>query len=148
MIRRFGDPRKAGVKYTRRPGAYALLPLGDSLLMTHQAEPWPEFQLPGGGIDPGEHPIEALHREILEETGWSVSRPRRVGAFRRFTYMPEYEMWAEKLCAIYIARPARQIAPPTEPGHTAVWVPITQAFKMLGNAGDRHFAALLASRAL
>lgn len=148
MIRRFGQPRKTGVKYTRRPGAYALLPLGESLLLTHQGEPWPEFQLPGGGIDQGENPIEALHREIFEETGWSVSRPRRVGAFRRFTYMPEYDMWAEKICTIYVARPVRKIAPPTEPAHTAVWVPIAQAHQILGNAGDRHFAGLLARRAL
>lgn len=144
MIRRFGQPPKAGVKYTRRPGAYALLPLNGALLLTHQADPWPEFQLPGGGIDPGESPTTALHREVAEETGWSISRPRRVGAFRRFTFMPEYEIWAEKLCTIYIARPVRKIAPPTEPGHTALWMPIAEAADFLGNSGDRHFAGLLA----
>lgn len=148
MIRRFGQPPLLGQKYTRRPGAYALLPLGGDLLLTHQAQPWPEFQLPGGGIDQGESPTTALHREVFEETGWSISRPRRVGAFRRFTFMPEYEIWAEKICTIYIARPVRRIAAPTEPHHTAVWMPIAQAADLLGNSGDRHFADLLLSGAL
>ena len=54
MIRRFGEPVKHGQKYTRRPGAYVILIREGSILLTHQAEPTPEFQLPGGGIDPGE----------------------------------------------------------------------------------------------
>lgn len=142
MIRRFGQPPKAGQKYTLRAGAYALLPYGGDLLVTHQAEPWPEYQLPGGGIDAGESPTSALHREVIEETGWTISRPRRLGAFRRFTFMPEYDIWAEKLCTIYVAHPVRQIADPTEPGHTAVWMPLEQAVDLLGNSGDRHFAQL------
>lgn len=143
MIRRFGTWPKAGQKYIPRPGAYVLLPNGDDLLVTHQADPWPEFQLPGGGIDPGEAPLTALHREVMEETGWTIAAPRRVGAFRRFTFMPEYEIWAEKICTIYIARPVRQIAEPTEDGHTACWLPIVDAADMLGNSGDRHFAQRL-----
>ncbi|WP_319825214.1 NUDIX hydrolase [Thalassovita sp.] len=143
MIRRFGQPPRHGQKYIHRPGAYALLPLDGSLLLTHQSEPWPEYQLPGGGIDAGESPTAALHREVYEETGWTISRPRRLGAFRRFTFMPEYDIWAEKLCTIYIAQPVRQIADPSEPGHTALWMPLHRAADLLGNSGDRHFADLL-----
>ena len=137
MIRRYGEPVKAGVRYTRRPGVYAVLMLGDQLLLTHQAEPIPEVQLPGGGIDPGESPIAALHREVFEETGWRIAAPRRMGAFRRFTYMPEYDLWAEKLCMIYLARPVLRHGPPSEPGHTAMWRSLPEAARELGNAGDR-----------
>lgn len=140
-MRRFGTPPQPGQTYRRRIGVYALLPRGDSLLVTHQAEPLPEIQLPGGGIDPGEHPVAALHREVFEETGWHMAAPRRVGGFRRFTYMPEYDLWAEKVCLIYLARPVRRIGPPTEPGHTALWLPVDTAAERLGNEGDRHFAA-------
>ena len=73
MIPRIGEAVRHDVKYTRRPGAYAVLERNGQILLTHQMEPEPEFQLPGGGIDPGEHPIFALHREIYEETGWRVS---------------------------------------------------------------------------
>ncbi len=140
MIRRYGDTPKFGVQYVHRPGAYAILPRGGSLLLTMQAEPVPEFQLPGGGIDPGESPIAALHREVYEETGWHIAAPRRIGAFRRFTYMPEYGIHAEKVCHIYVARPILQRGPPSEPGHSAVWVETGQALDLLGNPGD---AALL-----
>lgn len=139
MIRRFGTPPETGRRYTLRPGAYAVLTRGDQVLLTHQAAPWPEFQLPGGGIDKGESPLHALHREVFEETGWSISAPRRLGAFRRFTFMPEYDIWAEKLCTIYAARPVRQLADPPEPDHSAVWMPYDLAVDALGNPGDRHF---------
>ncbi len=141
MIRRFGEPFRPGQRYRRRPGVYAVLLQGDRLLATHQAEPVPEYQLPGGGIDPGEQPIAALHREVFEETGWKIAITRRLGAFRRFTYMPEYDLWAEKLCTVYLARPVRPLGPPSEAGHSAVWLPVDQALRHLGNEGDRAMLA-------
>ncbi len=144
MIRRFGEPLVRGQRYRLRRGVYAILLLGREVLLTHQAEPEPEFQLPGGGIDPGELPLHALHREVMEETGWSIAAPRRIGAFRRFAYMPEYDRWAEKLCTIYTARPVRRRGPPSERGHDAIWMPIEAACRLLGNAGDRHFARAVA----
>ncbi len=141
MIRRYGEAVKAGQRYRRRPGIYAVLLLGDSLLTTFQMEPLPEFQLPGGGIDRGEHPIAALHREVFEETGWKIDVTRRLGAFRRFTYMPEYDLWAEKLCTVFLARPVLRLGPPSEAGHSAVWLPVDEAIETLGNPGDRAMLA-------
>lgn len=141
MIRRYGEAVKAGQRYRRRAGVYAVLLDGADLLATHQAEPVPEFQLPGGGIDPGEHPIAALHREVMEETGWVIGQLRYLGTFRRFTHMPEYDMWAEKVCRVFSARPVRRLGPPTEPGHHAVWLPAVDALTMLGNPGDRAMLA-------
>ena len=139
MTARYGEPPESGRRYTLRPGAYAILPRNGAVLVTHQAEPWPEYQLPGGGIDAGESPIAALHREVFEETGWRIARPRRLGAFRRFTFMPEYDLWAEKLCIIYAAFPVRPVEAPREPGHTAHWVPPDVAVDVLGNPGDADF---------
>lgn len=147
MIRRHGEPVKAAQRYRRRAGVYAVLLSGNEVLTTHQAEPTPEFQLPGGGIDAGEHPIAALHREVLEETGWRIAISRQLGVFRRFTYMPEYDKWAEKVCTVYLARPVRCLCPPTEPGHTAVWMPATSALQLLGNDGDKAMLAAALSGA-
>ncbi|MEM1237000.1 MAG: NUDIX hydrolase [Pseudomonadota bacterium] len=138
-MRRFGNPPEPERKYRLRPGAYAILVRGGDMLVTHQMEPRPEFQLPGGGVDPGEHPVQALHREVLEETGYTITRPRRLGAFRRFNYMPEYDLWAEKLCTIYLAQPARRLGPPREAAHTAVWMPADTAARVIAVSGDRHF---------
>jgi 8-oxo-dGTP diphosphatase len=146
MIRRFGEPVQPGQHYRRRPGVYAVLWRAGEVLVTHQDRPQPEFQLPGGGIDPGESPLRALHREVYEETGYSIARPRRLGAFRRFTYMPEYDLWAEKLCTVYLAWPVRRLGPPTEPGHDAVWMQPGAAAELLANAGDRHFLRMALGR--
>ena len=143
MIRRYGEPVKPGQRYRRRPGVYAVLLRGNSILTTFQQAPVPEFQLPGGGIDAGEQPVAALHREVIEETGWKIDVVRRIGAFRRFTYMPEYDLWAEKLCTVYLARPVLRLGPPSEAGHTAVWLPVDDAVARLGNPGDRAMLATL-----
>ena len=139
MIRRIGETVRPGQRYRLRPGVYAILRRGSAVLLTHQAEPVPELQLPGGGIDPGEQPIAALHREVCEETGWTMRLERRLGAFRRFTYMPEYDLWAEKLCTVYLGSPVRCLGQPSEQGHMAVWMPAREAAEALGNPGDRHF---------
>ena len=117
-MRRYGEPPQPGRAYPDRPGAYAVIRDGGDVLVTEQAEPVREFQLPGGGIDPGEGALRALHRECLEETGWRIRVLRRLGAFQRFAYLPEYGIWARKVCHIYlarpvlVARPARRAGPP------------------------------------
>ncbi|MCW1931211.1 NUDIX hydrolase [Pararhodobacter zhoushanensis] len=139
MNPRFGTPPERGRRYIRRPGAYAVLWRDGQILVTHQAAPQPEFQLPGGGVEAGESPIQALHREVFEETGWRIAAPRRLGTFRRFTFMPEYDLWAEKLCMIYLAFPVRRLSAPTEPGHSAHWLDPREAVGLLGNPGDAAF---------
>jgi 8-oxo-dGTP diphosphatase len=141
MIPRVGPAPDANRRYVLRPGAYAILPLLDGILLTMQTAPTVDIQLPGGGVDPGESPLRALHREVLEETGWRIARPRRLGAFRRFVYMPEYDVWAEKLCHVYVARPARQVSSPSEPDHETLVLGGAQAVDALGNDGDRQFLA-------
>lgn len=142
MIRRYGERVDPDMQYTPRPGAYVILQQGRDLLLTVQDGARPELQLPGGGIDAGEHVIPALHREVMEETGWRMDRPVRLGAFKRFVYMPEYDMWAEKICTIYWSLPTLCYGPPLEETHTAVWVPMDEAPALLSNEGD---AALVAS---
>jgi 8-oxo-dGTP diphosphatase len=144
MIPRVGAPVDPRRRYTLRAGAYVILPRGGSVLLTVQTEDAPDVQLPGGGLDAGESPCAALHREVYEETGWTMAHPRRLGAFRRFTFMPEYDLWAEKLCTVYVARPALRLSDPIEPNHHTLWLPIAEAIDTLGNAGDRMMLARFA----
>jgi 8-oxo-dGTP diphosphatase len=139
MIRRVGAPPLAQQHYRLRPGVYAILPLKRRFLLTAQVTEKVDVQLPGGGIDPGESPLQALHREVLEEIGWRIATPLRLGAFRRFVYMPEYDLWAEKLCHVYVAHPVRQIAEPIEPDHITLVMSGNDAVDALGNAGDSMF---------
>ena len=143
LIRRYGDAPKAGQKYEVRTGVYAILPRNSQLLLTWQGEPHSEVQLPGGGVDPGESPIHALHREVFEETGWRISTPMKLGAFRRFTFMPEYNKWAEKVCHIYLARPVKKLSAPSETNHMPLWMDQETAIRNLCNDGDAAFVASL-----
>lgn len=144
MLPRFGEPVEPGRHYTDRLGAYAVIRQGNDVLVTEQAQPHREFQLPGGAIDPGEGALGALHRECLEEIGWRIAVVRRLGAFQRFTYMPQYDLWARKVCHVYLARPVLRVGPPSEEGHRAVWMSIPAALDLLGVEGDRHFLRLVA----
>ncbi len=138
-MRRVGKPPVPGKTYRSRPGVYAILPLKGRFLLTAQLRPEVDVQLPGGSVDLGESPLQTLHREVMEEIGWTIARPRRLGAFRRFAYMPEYDMWAEKICQVYVAHPVHQVAPPIEPDHATVVMSGEEAISVLGNDGDRFF---------
>ncbi|MBL4627217.1 MAG: NUDIX hydrolase [Roseicyclus sp.] len=141
MNRRFDNAPEPGRYYPPRPGAYAIIDTGDGLLASFQDRPVPELQLPGGGIDPGEHPIAALHREVMEETGYRIHSLRRLGMFHRYTFMPDYDRYAHKQCHIYAARLGRRWSDPTEAGHSAVFLPWDVAVEKLAVSGDRHFVA-------
>ncbi len=139
MIPRIGEPVIHSQRYTLRPGAYAILERKGQILLTHQLEPVPEVQLPGGGIDAGEQVLPALHREIAEETGWRVGGLRRIGAYRRFTFMEEYDLWAEKICHVFHGRPSICLGEPKEKNHTALWTTPGVAMELVENDGERRF---------
>lgn len=138
-MRRFGDPFRADHKYVRRPGAYAIIPDGQDILLTLQEADVLELQLPGGGIDPGETPVRALHREVFEETGYRITNIVRLGAYQRYTFMPEYGIWAHKICHIFLCKPTLSISDPPDVDHTVVWTDPATALQTLSNKGDRHF---------
>lgn len=140
-MRRYGEPIDPRQVYRERPGAYAVILDGTDVLVTEQVEPRREFQLPGGGLDPGEGALHALHRECLEETGWRIRVLRRIGAFQRYAFMPEYDLWARKVCHIYLAHPVRRHGAPADSGHAAVWMPVSSALQLLAIEGDRAYLA-------
>ena len=75
---------------------------------------------------------------MLEETGWRIVAPRRLGTFQRFTWMPDYGIWGHKVQAIYTARAVRSLGPPLEPGNRPVWLPAAAAARRLHIEGDRE----------
>ncbi|MGR3783782.1 MAG: NUDIX domain-containing protein [Albimonas sp.] len=151
-MRRFGDPWRSDAPYRERPGAYGAIlgsgPRAGQMLLAATPNDGEAFLLPGGGVDPGESPLRALTREVYEETGYSVQPLRRLGAFQQYRWMPDYQMWARKICHIYLCRAGRPLGPPVEPDHTPVWLPVAEAVRRLSVAGERHVVSRhLAARA-
>jgi len=149
-MQRIGETWRPGVAYRDRMGAYGIVLRERRVLAVWQEG---ELQLPGGGIDPGESPIRALHREVREETGWRIGGPDgrtpvRVGAFQRYVWLWDYHYWARKVQTIYLARAIRPIGPPEEEGHVPVWLEPGEAAAHLHIAGDRAMVAAAIRRGL
>ena len=142
-MRRYGDPIRKGLTYRRRPGAYGLIVKGRQVLLALNESPGEEVVFPGGGIDPGESPIQALHREVMEETGWRIAITRRLGFYHRQIFMPEYGFAAHKVCHIYLCVAGRQVAAPIEPDHRPVLVDLEVAQTALSLEAERRFADML-----
>jgi len=51
----------------------------DNSVLVISQETGHQYIVPGGRLEPGEGPLEALHREILEETGWTISDLKHIG---------------------------------------------------------------------
>ncbi|MCY3898313.1 MAG: NUDIX domain-containing protein [Caldilineaceae bacterium] len=66
----------------------ALLTRGGRIMVVR--DPEGEHIIPGGRVDAGEGLLEALERELLEETGWSVrGEPVLIGLFHYHIHSPE-----------------------------------------------------------
>ncbi|AXC48967.1 NUDIX domain-containing protein [Paracoccus suum] len=68
-------------------GAKVILTCGDALLVLRRDDiptiQWPGcWDLPGGGAEPGETPLDCALRELLEETGLQIDPARLTGEGR------------------------------------------------------------------
>ena len=66
----------------------AILTRGPQIMVMR--DPDGEHIVPGGRLDDGEGLLEALRRELLEETGWTVrGEPERIGLFHYHIHSPK-----------------------------------------------------------
>jgi 8-oxo-dGTP diphosphatase len=75
------EAERVGVDPHQRVAAYAVVVADGKLLLTQLASHTGaagRWNLPGGGLDPGESPTEGVVREVAEETGQVVDEVRLV----------------------------------------------------------------------
>ena len=111
------------------------------LLLTEQitADNNLEIQLPGGGWNENESLIHALYREVLEETGWGIKILKKEGIFQRFTYMPEYKIWAHKICHIYRCTATIRKTEKLEKNHRFLIMSKKKALETIVDKGFKYF---------
>jgi 8-oxo-dGTP diphosphatase len=78
-----GLRRRVGNDLLMLPGATAVVMDGAGRLLLGQRADNGRWALPGGGVDPGEQPAEAVVREVYEETGVHVTVERLAGVVLR-----------------------------------------------------------------
>ena len=70
-------------KPTHRVGAFAIIFDDEGRVLVSRRVDSGWFNLPGGGVDPGESVPEGLIREVREETGLEVEVGRLVGVYSK-----------------------------------------------------------------
>ena len=140
-LKLFGERINSKIRYQRRVGAYGIIFHNNNLLLTEQntSVNHNEVQLPGGGRNKNESLVHALYREVLEETGWGIKVLKKEGVFQRFTYMPEYKIWAHKICHIYRCKATIKKTDQLEKGHRFIFMNKKKAVKTIVDKGFQYF---------
>jgi 8-oxo-dGTP diphosphatase len=127
----FGSP-DSGRDYADRPVAFGVvLDEGRIACVEVARAGGRDHDLPGGALDPGETPAQALVREFGEETGLKV-RPGEIFAYASQYVLKPNGQAVNNLAAFFVAErvgddPALKI----EPDQTLVWLTPEEAIRAL-----------------
>src|SRR5688572_22982889 len=101
----------------------------------------PSLEVVSGGIEPGEEPIEAAHREVREELGLSATEMIPLGHVDPFTTMLRCPNW------LFLARGlgvAERDLEEAEENMELVRVPFSEAYQLALNGGITHGSSCVA----
>ncbi|MBP6822757.1 MAG: NUDIX domain-containing protein [Acidobacteria bacterium] len=114
------------VEYRRRPGVYAVI--FDERGRFASAKGLKAFFLPGGGIEDGESPEEALTREVREECAREVEIGSFLGSAVQYYSEKDGSIHWEFYCSYFAA----QFGVPldNEPEHELLWLELSEDDKL------------------
>ena len=123
--RLFTDRRSNSAPKPRR-GVYLIARREGKVLFAYTDE----YNLPGGGIEGTEQPLDALAREVMEETGCRlIGLPQHIcdgGEYHAPEGLPEWH----KISRYYVGD-VEKVAEPIEHDHTPVWVDPAEVWEQL-----------------
>ncbi len=134
--------RRTGTDYPDRPCAYGigLDMLGRIAVAEIGLRPPFEYDLPGGGLDPGESPVEALVREFREETGLQVEAGDLIAKAGQYWGRADVRP-RNSLCHFHLVQIAGDHGAPVEHDHRLVWLSPFDAARRMRH--DAHAWAIL-----
>lgn len=137
-------PVAPGKTYRDRPAAFGLLIRDQRLALvqvTYPEKP-PFLDLPGGAIDPGESPEQAMIREFGEETGLIVSVGELVTQASQ-QFLTKSGEAVNNRCRVFIAHASGADSDlKVEQDHELVWIDPAEALSRLRH--DAHAWAVAA----
>jgi 8-oxo-dGTP diphosphatase len=133
-VPQFGQ-RHDGVVYNDRPSAYGLIPNGQDRLLVCRMPCF--IMLPGGGIDPGETPEQAMRREVTEETGLVVTSARLLCRANQFVRGRDEDAYFNKLGYFFLAAVEDRGHRPIELDHEMLWLTVADAGHLLTQEFNR-----------
>jgi 8-oxo-dGTP pyrophosphatase MutT (NUDIX family) len=86
----YRDPAAPDPNVPRRIGVTALIERGDTILVEQRADDAHEWAFIGGALEENEQLLDALHREVLEETGFEIESASVFGLFSDPTRIVAY----------------------------------------------------------
>lgn len=127
--------RPVGARCTIRLSAYALVRDDSGRLAVVQTSQG--TFLPGGGLEAGEEPEDAIVREALEECALVVEPRARIARAIEVVYSTAEQMHFEKRSIFVEAVLTGTSSTKCEPDHALLWVAVEQAVTVLTNQSHR-----------
>lgn len=110
---------KENVTYIKRPGSYAIIVRDEDDKIAIATDG--DWFLLGGGIEKGEDALDALKREMVEESGYSLKNIQKFEEILTWVKAPK-RGYLEIEATIFLAQFDQKIAEPTEKDHQVFWV--------------------------
>jgi 8-oxo-dGTP pyrophosphatase MutT (NUDIX family) len=132
-------------KYVMLSGAQdavSVIAIKDNKILIQQEYSYPPdiimYQLPGGGVEAGETPLEAGMRELKEESGYTGT-----ATYLGF-YYPRNRTSSNKMHVICVSdtSPCKKEGGDAEEFITSAWIPFTRLRQMIANGEIVNFSIL------
>ena len=112
--------KKVGIEYKIRKGAYAILKRNEDEKIGIVTDGVYFFL--GGGVEEKETEIEALKRELIEETGYTIKNIVEFDEIGQYIFEKNKDGYMELCNYVYLAELDEKIIEPIEKDHVVLWI--------------------------
>jgi len=120
-----------GKEYNYRETCFAIIEQGDKFLLVYTSK-GKNYSLPGGGIESGETPIEAIKRELIEEAGCKLVSAEEIVQVHCYWNWRDGKTHVERFAHIIkVVIDEDALMSPLENWHTRVYVDKKDAINLV-----------------